>query len=815
MTYNHQEIEEKWQKHWEDGNAHRVVEDSDKKDSAKYHLAMFPYPSGSGLHVGHVESYTAVDIMTRYRRMQGDNVLHPMGFDAFGLPAENYAIKTGVHPKETTEKAINTFKQQLKSLGLSYDWDREISTAKPSYYKWTQWLFLLLYKNDLAYRAKAPVNWCDGCQTVLANEQVVDGACERCDTEVVQKELKQWFFRITEYADELLDGLEDLDWPKKIKAMQKNWIGKSEGAEIEFHGILQETSGDGNEKMRMEEFSIPVYTTRPDTLMGVTYLVLAPEHPLVDDLSTEPYWDKVVAYREQAEKKTELERTDLDKTKSGQFIGAYATHPITEEEIPIYIADYAMMRYGTGAVMGVPAHDERDFAFARKHDLEIRQVIAPPEQDKAHATVNEAYTGKGILVNSGDFNGLTNEDAKEKITDELESIGQGDNAVRYRLRDWLVSRQRYWGAPIPIIICEDCGDIPVDPKDLPVELPLDVDFEPTGKSPLVDQEDFHDVACPECGKDAKRESDTMDTFVDSSWYFLRYTDPKNKEVMADSDKVDYWCPVDLYVGGAEHAVMHLLYARFITRALNDLGYLDFAEPFETLRNQGMILGPDGDKMSKSKGNVINPDDIVSEYGADAIRMYEMFMGPFDAAKPWNTEGLVGVRRFLDKAWSMKEKLGDVKNPDMESMLHKTIKQVTEDLEVFKFNTAIAQMMECVNLMKKMELVSREAYGTFVRLLAPFAPHLSEELWSEVLGRAGSVFEQDWPAFDKEKAKDDMIEVAVQVDGKLRGTIEVSPDLGKEAVLERAKAHENVQKYLDGEEIEREIFVPGRLVNFVV
>jgi len=787
---------------------------AEKAGDALYHLCVFPYPSGSGLHVGHVESYSAVDILTRYARMRGKHVMQPMGFDAFGLPAENYAIKTGVHPKQTTEEAMNTFRAQLKALGLSYDWEREISTADPSYYKWTQWLFLLLHEHDLAYRKSAPVNWCPGCQTVLANEQVVDGACERCDSDVIQKELEQWFFRITKYADALLDGLDDLDWPDKIKHMQRNWIGKSVGTEIEFHGVTQETEGDGEQHVHMDEYSISVFTTRPDTLMGVSYVVLAPEHPLVDTLTAPGYETDVVAYRDRARKKTELERTQLEQSKTGQFIGAYARHPITNEPIPIWIADYALMNYGTGAVMGVPAHDDRDHAFAKRYDLPIKQVIAPPEQDDAIQINEKAYTDEGVLVNSGDFDGLTTRKAREQITDALEANEHGQRVTRYRLRDWLVSRQRYWGAPIPIIWCDECGPQPVSAKELPVMLPDDVDFEPTGKSPLVESETFHDVECPKCGHDARRESDTMDTFVDSSWYFLRYCDPHNKEVLAAPNNIDYWCPVDLYVGGAEHAVLHLLYARFVTYALHDLGYLSFKEPFTKLRNQGMILGPDGEKMSKSKGNVINPDDIVEEYGADAIRMYEMFMGPFEDTKPWSTQGLVGVRRYLDKVWRLREKLGDVKDPEMNIMLHKTIKQVTEDLDAFKFNTAIAQLMTCANMMQDVERIDRGVYATYLRLLAPFAPHLTEELWEEV-GRAGFVLEMHWPEYDEDLVKDDLVELPIQVNGKLRGTIEVAPDLEKGEVVDRASAHENVAKYLEGTDIKRTVYVPGRLINFVI
>jgi len=812
MAFDHQKIEKKWQAVWE---KRRVGETKETPGAdALYYLIMFPYPSGAGLHVGHVESYAAVDILARMKRMQGKNVLFPIGYDAFGLPAENYAVKTGVHPAETTQKAIATFHKQMQSVGLSFDWSREISTADPSYYKWTQWLFLLLYQNDLAYRAKAPVNWCNGCQTVLANEQVVDGKCERCSTVVIQKELEQWFFRITKYADRLLAGLDSIDWPEKIKAMQRNWIGRSEGVEIEFRGLHGEMTGEkGRERVHEAEFSIPVFTTRPDTLFGVSYIVLAPEHPLVDELTTVANRDAVVAYRDAARKKSELERTQLEKEKSGVFIGSYARHPLTGEEVPIWISDYVLMNYGTGAVMGVPAHDERDFAFAGRYALPVRQVIAPPAGAE-HDFHAGAYTDAGVLVNSDAFDDQTSDQAKTAIAIELESNNKGKRVVRYRVRDWLVSRQRYWGAPIPVIWCESCGAQPVPLKDLPVELPRDVDFKPTGQSPLVDSKAFHDVVCPKCGAAARRESDTMDTFVDSSWYYLRYCDPHNADAFASADNVKYWAPVDLYVGGAEHAVLHLLYSRFFAYALHDLGYLEFEEPFLKLRNQGLILGPDGEKMSKSKGNVINPDDVVAEYGADAIRLYEMFMGPLEDAKPWSTEGVVGVRRFLEKVWKLSERVGDGHDDAMTRLVHKTVKKVTEDLDAMKFNTAIAQMMTCTNALSELDVVPREGFEMFVRVLAPFAPHVGEEVW-EKLGHERSIFAEAWPAFDAALIKDDRVKLAVQVNGKLRATIEVSPDLAEADVQERALADSNVQKFTEGKQVAKVVFVPGRLINIVV
>ncbi len=811
MPYNHKEIEPKWQKRWEESGYGRTLETGRPEDRL-YHLIMFPYPSAAGLHVGHVESYSAVDILTRFRRMQGKDVLFPIGWDAFGLPAENYAVKTGVHPAVTTQKAIENYTRQMKSLGLSFDWGREVSTADPAYYRWTQWLFLTLYKKGLAYRAKAPVNWCDGCQTVLANEQVVDGVCERCKTVVVQKELEQWFFRITQYADRLLAGLDTVDWPEKIKAMQRNWIGRSEGAEVVFAA----ESGDA---------SVTVFTTRPDTLFGVSYVVLAPEHVLVDTWTTLEHKDEVAAYRLQASKKSELERTQLEKDKAGVFTGSYVLHPLTGARVPVWVSDYVLVNYGTGAVMGVPAHDERDWIFAHKYSLPVTTVVQatvwtnPDPVAGAHAatvstSVEGCWTGPGTLVNSEEFDGLDSELGKQKIVDALEAQGKGARKVNYHLRDWLVSRQRYWGAPIPMIWCEGCGVQPVPEADLPVRLPDDVDFKPTGKSPLVDSPSFHAVTCPACGKAARRESDTMDTFVDSSWYYLRYCDAHNDVEFADREKLRAWCPVDLYVGGAEHAVMHLLYARFFAYALHDLGYVDFEEPFTALRNQGTILGPDGEKMSKSRGNVVNPDEVVEQYGADAIRCYEMFMGPLEDAKPWDTKGIVGVRRFMERANALVPKVGEAADMDVIKTVHKTVKKVTEDLSALKFNTAIAQMMTCVNAMTEREVVPRIAFETFVKILAPFSPHLAEEMW-EALGHDHSVFEEPWPKFDPTLVVDDTIEMPVQVNGKLRAALQVAKTISEDEIKTLALADANVAKFLEGKEIKKIIFVPGRLINFVV
>ena len=814
MSYNHQEIEKKWQARWEADRLGLVTEDGSNKN-ALYYLIMFPYPSGAGLHVGHVESYSAIDMLSRMERMRGKNVLCPIGYDAFGLPAENYAIKTGVHPSVTTKNAIAAFHRQMQSIGLSFDWSREISTCDPEYYKWTQWLFLLFYKNGLAYRKKSPVNWCDGCHTVLANEQVVAGACERCGTIVIQKDLEQWFFNITKYADRLLAGLDTIDWPEKIKAMQRHWIGKSVGAEVKF-------------SVASSDEQITVFTTRPDTLFGATYLVLAPEHVLVDSITAAEHREEVETYRIAASKKSALERTELQKEKSGVFTGSYVVNPVNGESIPVWIADYVITTYGTGAIMAVPAHDVRDFEFAKKYQLPIKQVVKPPvlqtmmsetlamsqAAQSSIEIVADCFTEYGVAIHSDFLNGLSTVEAKAKMIAWLEEKQIGNAKTTFRLRDWLVSRQRYWGAPIPIIWCADCGAQPVEETNLPVELPTDVDFKPTGESPLVDSKTFHDVKCPKCGKDARRESDTMDTFVDSSWYYLRYTDPHNANAFADKKNIDYWCPVDLYLGGAEHAVMHLLYARFFAYALHDLGYVSFEEPFVKLKNQGLILGPDGDKMSKSKGNVVNPDEIVSEYGADSIRLYEMFMGPLEDAKPWDTKGVVGVRRFLDKVWKLQEHVSVSSSDSVLRTLHKTIKKVTEDFEELKFNTAIAQCMIATNEFIAAESISKDTFETFLKLLAPMAPHITEELWQQ-FGHTTSIFKESWPAFDPTLIVDDVIEMGVQVNGKVRGTIHLAPGADQETAKSLALAEPNVLKWMEGKEIIKIIYVPGKIFNIVV
>lgn len=803
--YQPRDIEKKWQDRWEAAGVFNSSSDSSKKKS--YILDMFPYPSSNGLHVGHPIGYIATDILSRKRRMDGENVLHPMGWDAFGLPAENYAIKIGGHPNDITAKSVENYVRQLKLIGFSYDWDREINTSSPSYYKWTQWMFLLLYKNGLAYKKFAPVNWCEFDQTVLANEQVVDGKCERCKNPVIQKELSQWFFKITDFADRLLNDLDALEWPEKIKAMQRNWIGRSEGAEIDFRGRTPEGG----------EFDLAVFTTRPDTVFGVSAVVVAPEHPIVERITVEAERGAVAAYIEATKRKSEIERTALnqsvqgtgtDQAKTGVFTGSYAKHPFTGEDVPLYIADYVLPQYGTGAVMVVPAHDERDFVFAKTYGLRVTAVIEPAQAVLEHEL---PYTGDGILTGSGSFDGLSSEEAKKKIIDTLESEGKGRRQVNYHLRDWLVSRQRYWGAPIPIVYCDEHGEQPVPEDQLPVTLPDDVDFRPTGESPLARSKKFHDASCPKCGKPARRESDTMDTFVDSSWYFLRYLDPQNESAFASKDKVDYWCPVDMYVGGAEHAVMHLLFARFFTKMLYDTGYVGFNEPFKRLKNQGLILGENGEKMSKSRGNVVNPDDVIAEHGADAFRLYEMFMGDFEQPKPWSTKGIIGQRRFLEKVWKLK--VGEVETPKaVRALLHKAIKKVSEDIEAFKFNTAISTMMIFVNEAEGVEL-SRQDYEVFIKLLSPFAPHAAEELW-EALGNKNLIAAASWPDYDSSLIVDTEVVIVLQVAGKIKDKITAPAD-SDDAELERlALGNEKVQAALEGKTVKQVIVVKNRLVNIV-
>ncbi|TCO66375.1 leucine--tRNA ligase [Caldanaerobacter subterraneus] len=810
------EIDRKWQKIWEETKLYKFnPENVDKK---LYCLEMFPYPSGAKLHIGHWYNYGPTDSWARMKRMQGYEVFHPMGFDAFGLPAENYAIKTGIHPYDSTMENIRTMERQLREMGVTFDWDYEVITCLPEYYKWTQWIFLKLYEAGLAYRKKAPVNWCPSCQTVLANEQVIDGKCERCGTEVTKKELTQWFFKITAYAEELLEKLDDLDWPEKTKMMQRNWIGKSEGAEIEF-------------KIDGKDLSFRVFTTRADTLFGATYVVLAPEHELVDLITTEEYKEAVEEYKEYAKKQSEIERLSTEKEKTGVFTGAYAIHPLTGEKLPIWIADYVLVTYGTGCVMGVPGHDERDYEFATKYNLPIKRVI------KGVGDIDDSlpFVEYGILVNSEEFTGMTSEEARVKIVEKLKAEGKAEFKVNYRMRDWLVSRQRYWGAPIPIIHCERCGIVPVPEEDLPVLLPYDVEFEPTGESPLKKHAGFMNVTCPKCGGPALRDPDTLDTFVDSSWYYLRYPDNKNDKEPFNKEWINKMLPVDKYVGGAEHATMHLLYSRFITKVLRDLGYLNFDEPFLSLVHQGTILGPDGSRMSKSRGNVISPDDYIKQYGSDVFRLYLMFGFSYSEGGPWSDEGIRAIARFVNRVERFIEKFIETRqNPgktkeemeDAEKELnyvrHYTIKHVTLDADKFEFNTAIARIMELVNALYKyeneVEVKNMKFYEDvvrdFVKILAPFAPHFSEEMW-ERLGYEYSVFNQKWPEWDEKALERDMIEIAIQVNGKVRSKAQVPSNATDEELKQIALSDERVKSYLDGKEIKKVIIVKNRLVNIVV
>lgn len=808
-------IDKKWQDKWEETKLYKF--DPNKEGEKLYVLEMFSYPSGSQLHAGHWFNYGPVDSWARMKRMQGYNVFQPMGFDAFGLPAENFAIKTGIHPKDSTDKNIETMEKQLRAMGAMFNWENEVITCNPDYYKWTQWVFLKLYEKGLAYRKKAPVNWCPSCNTVLANEQVVDGVCERCSTEVTKKDLTQWFLKITDYADELLEKLDTLDWPEKTVAMQKHWIGKSTGAEVTF-------------KVKDSDIKFDVFTTRVDTLNGVTYVVLAPENPLVDKLTTAEYKDSVENYKEEAKKQSDIERQSISREKTGVFTGSYAVNPINNKEVPIWVGDYVLATYGTGAVMAVPAHDERDFAFATKFNLPIERVIT----SKNGKNDELPYCEYGKLVNSGEFDGLTTEEAKEKIVEKLASKELGSAKVNYRLRDWLVSRQRYWGAPIPMIHCEDCGIVPVPENQLPVELPYDVEFAPDGKSPLAKCESFINTTCPKCGKPAKREADTLDTFVCSSWYQLRYPDNKNTEIAFDKDIVNKMLPVDKYVGGPEHACMHLLYARFITKALRDMGYLDFDEPFKSLTHQGLILGPDGLKMSKSKGNTISPNDYISEYGSDVFRMYLMFGFAYVEGGAWSDDGLKSVARFVDRIERYLEtaieaiKKGennkttiDKAEKELNFWLHNAIKGVTEDSEKMQFNTAIARMMEFVNAFSKylqedvmnLEFLKNTCID-FLKILAPFAPHFAEEQWS-LLGLDFSIFNEAWPKFDPKALVKDEVEIAIQVNGKIKAKINVPTDLDEEGIKAASLANENVVAATEGKNIVKVIVIKGRLVNIVV
>ncbi len=798
--YDAQQVEKKWQKRWSERGLY-TTSLHDQKRPKYYNLVMFPYPSGDKLHVGHWYNYAPADSWGRYMRMKGFNVFEPIGFDSFGLPAENYAIKTGIHPTVSIAQNCAKMEEQLSLIGTMYDWSKKIVTSDPEYYQWTQWVFLQLYKKGLAYRKRAPVNWCPSCQTVLANEQVNNGECDRCKSEVTKKELTQWFFNIRSYAERLLN-FEGLDWPEKTKLMQKHWIGRSEGSTVQF-----EIFGRSGKK-------IEVYTTRVDTLFGCTYVVLAPEHPLVSEITEKLFEKDVTEYIECAKRETDINRSAEGRDKTGVETGAYAVNPVNGKRVPIWIADYVLMTYGTGAVMAVPAHDERDFAFAKKYELPMITVVKPPD-DRSIAK-GEAFTDDGVLVSSGDYTGLSSQMARKKITELLRIDGAADFKVNYKLRDWLVSRQRYWGAPIPMIYCDVCGEVPLSEEQLPVLLPEDVEFRPKGgKSPLAFVDEFMAVKCPTCGGNAQRESDTMDTFVDSSWYFLRYPAARMKEGAFSTELANKWLPVDMYIGGPEHACMHLLYARFITMVMHDLGYIDFEEPFKRLVHQGLVT-KDGAKMSKSKGNVVSPDAFVSQYGSDVFRMYLMFMGPFEAGGDWSDQGITGVSRFVDRFWNLmadREVNPDFSEASSKRNVHKTIKKVIEGIEAFTFNTAIAGLMEFVNEAMKVG-VTMEDKKIMTRLIAPLAPHMAEEIW-EYLGEKESIFHASYPNFDPAMLVEDSFEIAIQVNGKVRGTVVLAAGVSKEVALRAAREVESVAKYLEGASVKKEIYVPNKLVSFVV
>ncbi|HCY7596376.1 TPA: leucine--tRNA ligase [Staphylococcus aureus] len=802
LNYNHNQIEKKWQDYWDENKTFKTNDNLGQKKF--YALDMFPYPSGAGLHVGHPEGYTATDIISRYKRMQGYNVLHPMGWDAFGLPAEQYALDTGNDPREFTKKNIQTFKRQIKELGFSYDWDREVNTTDPEYYKWTQWIFIQLYNKGLAYVDEVAVNWCPALGTVLSNEEVIDGVSERGGHPVYRKPMKQWVLKITEYADQLLADLDDLDWPESLKDMQRNWIGRSEGAKVSFD-------------VDNSEGKVEVFTTRPDTIYGASFLVLSPEHALVDSITTDEYKDQVKAYQTEASKKSDLERTDLAKDKSGVFTGAYAINPLSGEKVQIWIADYVLSTYGTGAIMAVPAHDDRDYEFAKKFDLPIIEVIEGGNVEEA------AYTGEGKHINSGELDGLENEAAITKAIQLLEKKGAGEKKVNYKLRDWLFSRQRYWGEPIPVIHWEDGTMTTVPEEELPLLLPETDEIKPsgTGESPLANIDSFVNVVDEKTGMKGRRETNTMPQWAGSCWYYLRYIDPKNENMLADPEKLKHWLPVDLYIGGVEHAVLHLLYARFWHKVLYDLGIVPTKEPFQKLFNQGMILGEGNEKMSKSKGNVINPDDIVQSHGADTLRLYEMFMGPLDATIAWSEKGLDGSRRFLDRVWrlmvnedgTLSSKIVTTNNKSLDKVYNQTVKKVTEDFETLGFNTAISQLMVFINECYKVDEVYKPYIEGFVKMLAPIAPHIGEELWSK-LGHEESITYQPWPTYDEALLVDDEVEIVVQVNGKLRAKIKIAKDTSKEEMQEIALSNDNVKASIEGKDIMKVIAVPQKLVNIV-
>ncbi|MBQ7799696.1 MAG: leucine--tRNA ligase [Oscillospiraceae bacterium] len=799
MEYNFKEIEKKWQAVWDDEKAFAATNDYSKPKF--FGLVEFPYPSGQGLHVGHPRSYTALDIISRKKRLQGFNVLYPMGWDAFGLPTENYAIKNHIHPEIVTEKNVANFKRQLKALGFSFDWDREVNTTDPAYYKWTQWIFLQLFKKGLAYKKKMSVNWCTSCKCVLANEEVVNGVCERCGSEVIHKDKEQWMLKITEYAQRLIDDLADVNYIERVKTSQINWIGRSVGAEVDF----ATTAGD----------NLRIYTTRPDTLFGATYMVISPEHPLIDkwkDLLTN--FDEVMAYRAEAARKSDFERTELVKDKTGvKLSGITAINPVNNTEIPIFVSDYVLMTYGTGAIMAVPAHDTRDYDFAKAFSLPIIEVVAGGDIEK------EAFTDcqTGTMVNSGFLNGMSVEEAKKAIVEWLEKEKKGYPKVNFKLRDWVFSRQRYWGEPIPMVYCEKCGWVPLDESELPLKLPEVEHYEPTdnGESPLAAIEDWVNTTCPHCGGKAKRETDTMPQWAGSSWYFLRYCDPDNVNALAAKEALDYWMPVDWYNGGMEHTTLHLLYSRFWHKFLYDIGVVSTAEPYSKRTSHGMILGENGEKMSKSRGNVVNPDDIINDYGADTMRLYEMFIGDFEKAAPWSTSSIRGCKRFLDKIWNLQEIVVDGEyRKELESSMYKTIKKVGDDIEAMKFNTGIAAMMTLLNEIGETKVITREEYKTILILLNPFAPHITEEIWQN-LGFEGRVYQQAWPEFDESKCKDDVIEIIVQLNGKLRDKLKIAADASKDDMLKAAYALEKVSSGIEGKTVVKEIVVPGRLVNIVV
>lgn len=797
-VYNHREVEEKWQKVWDDEKAFKTSDDYSKPKY--YALVEFPYPSGQGLHVGHPRPYTALDIVARKRRMQGYNVLYPMGWDAFGLPTENYAIKNHIHPKIVTENNVVRFKNQLHSLGYSFDWDREINTTDPNYYKWTQWIFLKLFKAGLAYKSEMPINWCTSCKVGLANEEVVNGVCERCGSEVVRKVKSQWMLKITEYADKLIQGLDTVDYVEKVKVSQKNWIGKSTGAEVDF------SIKDKEDKLR-------IYTTRCDTLFGVTYMVVSPEHPIIDKYQAElKNWDEITAYREQAARKSDFERAELAKDKTGVKIdGMTAINPVNGKEIPIFISDYVLMSYGTGAIMAVPAHDERDWDFAKKFNLPIIEVVAGGKNVQ-----EEVYTdvATGTLVNSGFLDGMNVADAKKKMIEFLEEKGIGTAKTNFKLRDWVFSRQRYWGEPIPIVYCEKCGYVPIDESELPLELPEVESYMPTdnGESPIALMTEWVNTTCPCCGGPAKRETDTMPQWAGSSWYFLRYTDPTNTEALASKEALEYWMPVDWYNGGMEHTTLHLLYSRFWHKFLYDQKVVPCPEPYAKRTSHGMILGSNGEKMSKSRGNVVNPDDIVRDYGADTLRTYEMFIGAFDLSASWSEDGVKGCRRFLERVWKLQDIMtdGDDYSKDLEIKMHQTIKKVSYDFENLKYNTAIAAMMALINEFYKKNAVTKGEFKTLLTLLNPVAPHITEELWQAV-GFEGRVYQTTWPEYDEAKTVESVVEIAVQINGKTKATLNIGKDDPKDEVI--AKAKEVIADKLTGT-IVKEIYVPGRIVNIV-